>query len=69
MIPVLDFTTEKLPNGGTKKIRTIRPGFEKWAPLCKVNESASKGRSTASANRVTRNKNADIFLQIALAKH
>lgn len=67
MIPVLDFTSEKLPNGKTRKKRTIRPGFEKWAPLCKERIPGS-GSKREAVKKTTRSKGAEAFLAIVAAK-
>lgn len=67
MIPVLTFTAEKDANGRPRKKRTIIPGFEKWAPLCKERTVAARPRAGATA-KAARNKKADIFLQIVAGK-
>lgn len=65
IIDVLDYTTTKGENNTIRKVRTIKPGFEKFAALCITNvRTPGQGRSTAGAANV-RNKGAETFLKIA----
>lgn len=66
MVNVLSFTAEKRPNGTTRKIRTIVPGFEKWAPLCK--EAVRKPGASSASNANMRNKGAESFMNMVQAK-
>lgn len=68
MINVLDFTTTKAENGQTRKKRTIKAGFEKWASLCKERTSAPRANSGSSEAKATRNRNAATFLAIVNSK-
>ena len=71
IIPVLEFTTTQDPNTkATRKKRTILPGFEKFQPLCKdfVTTGIRRSGSTSKSGVETRNKNAEAFLKIAMAK-
>lgn len=66
MVHVLDCETKTRENGTTQKIRHIKPGFEKWEPLCK---SATRKPSTAAATPKTqRNSGAETFLKIVASK-
>lgn len=67
MIPVLTFTSEKDESGRNRKKRTIIPGFEKWAPLCKERTVAARTRS-AAPKAASRNKKAAAFLEIVAGK-
>lgn len=62
---VLDYTTTKGENNTIRKIRTIKPGFEKFAALCvtAVRTPGQGGSSVVKAN--VRNKGAETFLKIA----
>lgn len=61
---VLDYTTTK-ENNTVRKVRTIKPGFEKFAALCVASvRTPGQGRTvTGTAN--IRNKGAETFLKIA----
>lgn len=67
-IPVLDFEVlgTKTGFGGkvayAEKKKTIRPGFEKWAPLCL--EVASRTPRPSAGKKDDRNKSAAAFLSI-----
>lgn len=60
---VLTFTKKEV-NGVTRKERAIKPGFEKWAPLCKAQVRKSAGGRTKAEADPTKvaNKNAQAFL-------
>lgn len=51
-----------------RKHRTIVPGFEKWAPLCKETIRAPKVGGGATSPKATRNKAAEAFLNIVAKK-
>lgn len=60
---VLEFD-KQVVNGVTRKIRTIKPGYEKWSPLAAQavrKTTGSKGSATANAKEVA-NRNAQAFL-------
>jgi hypothetical protein len=48
IIHVLEASTELDETGKQKKVGTINPGFEKWAPLCKATVRTAGGRSAAA---------------------
>ena len=59
---VLDFTKQEM-NGVVRKIRTIKPGFEKWSPLAATAVRKTAGGSRESVDPTTvANKNAQAFL-------
>lgn len=59
---VLTFTKQEL-NGVTRKIRTIKPGFEKWAPLAAAVVRKTSGGNKDSVDPTSvANKNAQAFL-------
>lgn len=66
---VLTFVKKEV-NGVVRKERTIKPGFEKWAPLAAVATRKSTGRSgkVAADPTTTANKNAQMFLQYVKAR-
>lgn len=61
---VLNSVSEKAENGMTRKVRTIKPGFEKWAPLAKAAVRKTAGGKAKAAIDPTKvaNKNAQAFL-------
>ena len=68
-IDVLDFTVIQDPaRKVTRKKRTIRPGFEKFAALAKEVARAPRASSGAVADANKRNTNAEAFLKIVGAK-
>lgn len=65
---VLTFTKQEV-NGVTRKIRTIKPGFEKWAPLAATAVRKTTGGSRESVDPTTvANKNAQAFLAFVQAR-
>lgn len=63
MIPVLTFTKESTPNGGTRVNREIIPGFEKFNQLTVVvNNRYGSGAATQASAKGVRNEKADQFL-------
>lgn len=65
IVDVLDYTVQKGENNLTRKIRTIKPGFEKFQALCiqSVRTPGQGGSSAVKSN--VRNKGAETFLKIA----
>lgn len=60
---VLTYVLEKQENGVNRKIKTIKPGFEKWAPLAKNNVRKATGGSRKAVDPTkVANKNATAFL-------
>lgn len=73
MIDVLTFTTKEIgkdSNGKpvNRKERTIKPGFEKWEPLCIPAKRPTREGGVASTPKDRRNENARKFLDIVAAK-
>lgn len=66
-IDVLDFTVINGENGTTRKKRTIKPGFEKFAALAKETIRTPRANSGATTPANVRNKGAEAFLAIAAA--
>lgn len=66
---VLTFTKQVI-NGVTRKIRTIKPGYEKWSPLAATSvRKATGGRTGSDVDPTTvANKNAQAFLAFVRAK-
>lgn len=65
---VLTFVKEET-NGVTRKIRTIKPGFEKWAPLAETPSRKTTGKSKDLVDATTvANKNAQAFLALVKSK-
>lgn len=63
-------TFEKIDNNGVpRKVRTIKPGYEKWAPLAKAatRKSASRAKTEADPTKVA-NKNAQAFLSFVQSR-
>lgn len=59
---VLTFTKQEV-NGVVRKMRTIKPGFEKWSPLAATAVRKTAGGSRESVDPTTvANKNAQAFL-------
>lgn len=67
MEEVLSFKVEKTENGKTRKVKTINPGYEKFANLTKV-ATRTKVRNGASTATVKRNAASAAFLQIISGK-
>lgn len=67
IIEVLSFEKKTLENGQARKIRTIKPGFEKWEPLCRV-QAPKMGGSTKVSNANVRNAKAEAFLKLVNSK-
>lgn len=60
---VLTFTEETLPNGAKRKHRTIKSGFEKWAPLAKAaTRKVSGGRKAETDPTKVANASAQAFM-------
>lgn len=71
MEDVLDVQVEKVKtqNGEmTRKHRTIKPGYEKFAMLCQEKASAPRSGAGSSAPKNERNAGAEAFLRILAAK-
>lgn len=65
---VLTFTKQDV-NGVPRKIRTIKPGFEKWAPLAATAVRKTAGGSKEAVDQSTvANKNAQAFLAFLNAR-
>lgn len=61
---VLTFTKQEV-NGVTRKLRTMNPGFEKWAPLAASAVRKTTGGSRDAVDpRTVANKNAQAFLAL-----
>lgn len=61
---VLTYTVKKLENGTTRKERTMKPGYDKWAPLAKAatkRATGTKAKAEVDPRKVA-NKNAQSFL-------
>lgn len=67
IIDVLTSTSTKGENGVVKKTRVIKPGFEKWEPLCVVQVARTSSGSTAAPKNM-RNQKAVAFLEIVSKK-
>ncbi len=66
-INVLESKNVPIEGGnGTRKTRTLNPGFEKWAPLCATNVRKPSAQPSAPKNQ--RNANAAAFLSIVASK-
>lgn len=65
IIDVLDYTVTKGENNVVRKVRTIKPGFEKFAALCVTNVRTPGSKSGSAEKANVRNKGAETFLKIA----
>lgn len=65
---VMDFVSEKRENGTTRKIRTIKPGFEKWESLCKSASTAPRKARTTSPASIKRSQGAAVFMDVVNAR-
>lgn len=69
MREVLTFTVEKLPNGQIRRHRTLNPGYDNWAPLCKETpRRTSSAAGGAAAQKIQRNRGAVAFMETAKKK-
>lgn len=64
---VLTFTKQEV-NGVIRKMRTIKPGFEKWAPLAATAVRKPAGSKESVDPRAVANKSAQAFIAFVASK-